>query len=342
MSYSHARDRYIGQENYKRELSSFFYERFYIGTEHDFLQKDSYKSFRIGKYAITCRKNGNNTLNVLNNVCLHRNNLIDPLGRGNREFTCSYHGWRYDEEGSLIHAPLCDLAAINNQQLQRYHVASTQRLHFTNLNGTTPKVKEIDALFKNLNIDFQEPAFAEGVLLHECNWKLLVENVLEGYHVSFVHKNSFVPAGGNSALNGEVGEGDYTSWAKYYPNSPQVSANLKHFPGAKHLYHHGFVFPNLFLANTNNLIGYIAYLLPLNERQTELHWQLFELDALRNLPNTVRDKVQKDAVNFVELTLAEDQKVVESCQLGAEVVGPEHQLQRQESRIKHFHKILSE
>src|SRR5699024_5745912 len=210
---------------------------------------------------------------------------------------------------------------------------------FAGLNGKSPQVSEVGQLLKTLDISFEEAAFAEGELLHKCNWKLLVENVLEGYHVNFVHKDSFVPGGGSSTLAGETGLDSYTSWAKFYPDTPQITHSLKYFPDAKHLYHHGFVFPNLFVANTNNLIGYAAYLLPISKHETLLKWQLFELPALRSLPSSVRQKIREDAVNIVKQTLLEDKEVVESCQLGLQAKGPEAQLQPQEFRIGHFHNL---
>lgn len=333
-----ARIYYVSDDAYKKELTSFFYERLYLGTKFEFLNLNSYKSLLIGEYAITCRATASG-VKTFNNVCLHRNNLIDPLGTGSREFQCGYHGWRYDSEGTLALAPLCDMVTIQNKQLDVFPVAESGGMLFAGLNSKSPQVSEVGQLLETLDISFEEPAFAEGELLHQCNWKLLVENVLEGYHVNFVHKDSFVPAGGSSTLTGDTGSASYTSWAKFYPDTPQISHSLKYFPGAKHLYHHGFVFPNLFVANTNNLIGYAAYLLPISKHETLLKWQLFELPVLLSLPSSVRQKIREDAVNIVKKTLVEDKDVVESCQLGLQAKGPEAQLQPQELRIEHFHSL---
>src|SRR5690606_28546136 len=123
---------------------------------------------------------------------------------------------------------------------------------------------EVAALVLRLGMVLSQPAFHSGDMEHNCNWKLLVENVLDREHLSQVHGASFVSAGVDSFAPVQAGGRDYTLWSRIEPRESSISRGLLHFKGAKHHYLHGYVFPNLFLANTNNMIGFVNQLLPVS------------------------------------------------------------------------------
>lgn len=331
------RQAYSDSRIWQMELAHLFTQRCCVGTAHEFSDPDHYLSLRLGSHAITCRGSEIGP-RAWRNVCLHRNTLIDPPGSGERAFQCCYHGWRYNSKGQLSHAPFCDMTQINNQQLHSYPLATKEQLCFLGLDAM-PDVSDLPPLLAELQLDFSQPAFHREQLLHDCNWKLLVENVLEGYHLNFVHHDSFLPAGLDSTTAGDWRHKGDSSWAKAKPDKPAIAQGLKHFPGAAHHYWHGYLFPNLFVANTNHLIGFISYLLPLSPTQTQLSWQLFELPALRALPETVRQQIRTSAIAFAGKTLQEDKSVVELCQQGLISHGAQVQLQPQEARIAHFHEL---
>lgn len=331
------RNAYSDEEIFKNEISHIFTKRMFIGTECDFLDTNAYTSLRLGHHAISCRATPSG-VRAFNNVCLHRNALIDPEGSGNRPFRCRYHGWLYDNAGSVSHTPLVDTACIHNRQLQEYPIHRSEKLLFISPGARSTDLHEIPVLLEKLNLEVF-PAFYKSELEHECNWKLLIENVLEGYHLNFVHPESFLPGGINSTTQGSWGGRTYTSWSQAKPEKDATLAALKYFPRARHQYLHGYVFPNLLLANTNNLIGFISSLVPLSAVRTVLKWQLFELPALQALPKNVREQLRNDAITFSHQVLGEDKPIVEACQKGISSIGPDIQLQPNEARISHFHNM---
>ena len=331
---------YIEVDTFERELRTIFLPRFFVGTDFDFLQKDSYYSFFIGKeHALTCRKVGRR-LKAFSNVCLHRNCLIDPLGAGQRRFRCGYHGWQYDEEGELCRSPGFDLQKVQCKKLIQYKTSSSMGLNFTG-GEVDPEVSEAGVLMNNLGLILSQAPFHSGEIEHQCNWKLLVENVLDREHVGQVHGSSFVPAGIDSSAPVLADGADYTLWSRIQPKDSPVSRSLKHFKGAAHHYLHGYVFPNLFLANTNNLIGFVNQLIPVTVNQSLLRWQLYELPALLAQPKAVRDKIKQDATVLAERILREDKQIVEMCQKGLAAYGAELQFQEQEEQILRFHAMYS-
>jgi len=324
------------------EIGSLFSERMFAGTQFDFEDEGGYRSVEIGHTAVTVRRAGDG-VRGFGNVCLHRNCLIDPPGYGKRAFRCRYHGWAYASDGTLAEAPLADDACIQTRTLPTYPVAESSGLNFLGLSGRSPEISEVADALKEAGITLERP-FYRDALSHACNWKLLVENVLEGYHLSFVHGQTFRPAGFTSAGAYTWGGGNYTSWnlLKPAPSHDKQSAMRRLSPGAGHYYRHVYVFPDLFLSNTNGLVGFLSHVVPTSASTTRLEWLLFELPALKLLPIALRTQIKAEAIRFTLDALKEDQVLVESCHTGMTCGGTIVQLQPCEGRIAHFHALYTD
>lgn len=325
------------------ELEAIFTKRVFVGTDADFAQVDDYRSLQLGRRAITVRRTPDG-VRAFNNVCLHRNNLIDPLGRGNHPFRCGYHGWSYGNDGVLKFAPLADENAIRNHRLTIYPVSKSSGLYFLG-QDCQPDVSDVPLAIGETQ-SVLAPSFCEGILDHACNWKLLVENVLEIYHLSYVHRSTFVPSGFTSTADYRYGMKGGVSWGAMTPkhgDNNDKSERYKHISSlAGHYYKHAFVFPNLFVANSNGFIGFQGGLYPIDAAHTRLEWSLFELPALSGLAAPIREHFRNDAIDFAKATLLEDKALVESCQIGLSSIGTASQFQPNEGRITHFHSMYLE
>jgi phenylpropionate dioxygenase-like ring-hydroxylating dioxygenase large terminal subunit len=326
---------------FNQETTRVFADRMCVGSLFDLAATNEYRSLQIGNRAITIRSTLGG-VRAFNNVCLHRNALIDPPGRGNRPFRCKYHGWSYGDDGVLTHAPLTDGNTICERRLTEYPVAESNALLFLGLRDA-PDLSDVALAFERTQSVLAEP-FYRGVLDHACNWKLLVENVLEGYHLSYVHRDTFVPAGFASTSDYRHGAKGGVSWSTMIPRhgDDKGSAYRRLSVEAGHYYHHAFVFPNAFLANSNGLIGFQSSLQPLDPSSTRLEWALFELPALAALAAPIREHFRNDALAFANATLLEDKALVESCQRGLASVGTANQFQPNEARIAQFHSMYLE
>ena len=298
------------------EMAQLFANRMFVGSAFDLQALNDYRSVLFGNRAITVRHTPEG-IRAFNNVCLHRNALIDPLGSGNRAFRCNYHGWSYGDDGALKSAPLADETAIRDRRLLSYPISESNGLYFLGQDAQ-PDVSDIALAFDQTKTILAEP-FARGVLEHSCNWKLMVENVLEGYHLSYVHKDTFVQAGFTSTANYSHGTKDGVSWSTMTPRSgdgrDKSSKYRRISPDASHHYNHA--------------------------THTRLEWALFERPALARLAPSIREHFRADAVAFANATLLEDKAQVESCQLGISSVGTPCQFQPNEGRIAHFHSMYS-
>jgi choline monooxygenase len=133
-------------------------------------------------------------LRALHNVCRHRAGpLADCDGRGAKQLVCRYHGWRYALDGRLLGAPDMgrargfDVGAI---RLPQARIAQWQGLVFAALDDAAPPFEDlvdgIDARLADRGLAGY--AFDRRVAYEvACNWKVYVDNYLEGYHVARVH-----------------------------------------------------------------------------------------------------------------------------------------------------------
>lgn len=335
---------YTRQDVFDHELERLFAARFYVGTVCDFAEVDAYRSMILGATAFTMRRTTEGP-RAFNNVCLHRCSLIDPLGTGRRPFRCGYHGWGYDAEGKLRSTPLVENPTTECARLREYPVSQSAGLVFVGLNGSAPDVAKVEhaAQLAGSPLTAEMP-FYRGSLLHACNWKIMVENVVEGYHLSFVHRKTFLPAGFNSKSEYVWGQDGYTSWHLMSANMQPRKQSLlnKIAPASTRDFRHAYIFPNLFMGSLNSLVGFRHHMVPLNALETLLELELFELPALKALSPAVREHMRAEAVKFTTETLLEDKPLVESCQVGISCTARPIQLQQLETRVRHFHTYYRE
>jgi choline monooxygenase len=317
----------------EKEFINIFSKGFFV-ADASLLQNDGdYSSFRMCGRPLVTRRSGS-ALSTFDNMCLHRANLIDPLGSGNRPFRCGYHGWQYDGEGSLERAPLTSGNCTVQKQLRSHPTVENRGLVFASLE--TPLPADFgEAVLQELSFELGH-VFHRTSLDHDANWKLLIENVLESYHLSFVHQTSFVPTGITSTSS---------SSSAYSGKNSSFRIDSKHdgkphaIAGANSEYVHAFIFPNLFISITGGLVGFISHFKPNSATHTTLEWQLFETPLLMAQKESVRKFIRSNAIAFTNKVLGEDLVLLNSSQMGIRHAHGGHQIQEVEARIAHFHEI---
>ena len=186
------------------------------------------------------------------NACRHRGATIAE-GRGNcgRQLRCPYHAWSYDTDGRLIGVPSreefegCDLGDMN---LLTIRTATAGPMVFGCLDAAAPSFEEwageLPAALQRARGDEMELAF-EYTYDVDVNWKVYVENGLEGYHVAIVHDvlNDFVET--------KTARHFFESWSSYThafikPDYREMIPPLAHLSEEEKTYvRFGHVFPNL-------------------------------------------------------------------------------------------------
>ncbi|MBA3779245.1 MAG: Rieske 2Fe-2S domain-containing protein [Chloroflexi bacterium] len=133
------------------------------------------------------------------NVCRHRAGQV-ALTRGNRKsLQCRYHGWTYGLDGTLRTAPeMEDTQAFDKADfgLIPVRVERWGPFVFANLDHSAPPLLEtmgaIPAEVSAAGFDVDSMARIERRdYIIECNWKVYVDNYLEGYHLPIAHPGLF-------------------------------------------------------------------------------------------------------------------------------------------------------
>ena len=132
------------------------------------------------------------------NVCRHHAAAVmtEPEGKA-QTLRCPYHGWTYNLEGALILTP--EFGGVANfdragNGLVPVQISVWNRWVFAKLSSGDPSLEDFlgsDPIerFERLNLG-QLRWFERRVYTLNCNWKVFVDNYLDGgYHVPHIHGN---------------------------------------------------------------------------------------------------------------------------------------------------------
>jgi phenylpropionate dioxygenase-like ring-hydroxylating dioxygenase large terminal subunit len=135
-------------------------------------------------------------IRAFSNVCRHRGALV-ARGKGNaKRLTCPYHAWSYDLAGRLAAAPrLPDRPDFDPAACRLPELAATewQGFLFVCLEGEppplAPRLAALEATIRPYHLEQARLGYlAEEVWA--TNWKCFLENYMEGYHLSPLHRDS--------------------------------------------------------------------------------------------------------------------------------------------------------
>jgi Rieske 2Fe-2S family protein len=134
-------------------------------------------------------------LRAYRNVCRHRGSrLLSGSGQCKAAIRCRYHGWTYRFDGSLIGVPEArafgERLDKSSLGLLPARVEELCGLVFVNLDpDATPLVElvgDLPARLARYRIASLKP-FAPGGDTQPANWKAIVDNYIEGYHIPIAH-----------------------------------------------------------------------------------------------------------------------------------------------------------
>jgi len=149
----------------------------------------------VGERAVVIRGR-DGELRAFHNVCRHRASRIvrDEIGHCPGPIVCPYHGWRYEFDGRLSGVPAeKTFAQIDKQRmgLIELELEEWMGLVFVRFRTGGPSVASemqgFEAEVGARRIEEMKPWGKPLALVEHFNWKLFVENGLEGYHVAKVH-----------------------------------------------------------------------------------------------------------------------------------------------------------
>jgi phenylpropionate dioxygenase-like ring-hydroxylating dioxygenase large terminal subunit len=193
---------YTSENFLKEEQEQLFRKKWVcVGRAEEVPEAGCYFATDLIGEPIVIVRTSNNEIKALSNVCRHR---AMPLlsGQGKtRRITCSYHAWNYDLDGKLLRAPEiekhrkdfledCRLPELNCECWHGFIFVNLDTSSESFLDSST--VKHLEPMIENMHIEDMRLLFS-AEQEWEVNWKCLVENFLEGYHLSTVHRKTLHP-----------------------------------------------------------------------------------------------------------------------------------------------------
>jgi fatty-acyl-CoA synthase len=198
---------YTDPEIFRDELERIWYREWvYVGHESEVREPGDYVTKRIGLQHVIMSRDEDGVVHLLHNRCSHRGNTVVASERGNSNFfRCQYHGWTFKNNGDLTGAPY--RSGYDESFKKQDHglgrvprVASYRGFVFGSLSETGPDLLEHlgegarGAIDNLLALSPEgEIELTAGWLKHKAraNWKMAVENEVDGYHPRFVHQSLF-------------------------------------------------------------------------------------------------------------------------------------------------------
>lgn len=284
-------------------------------------------------------------LRAFSNVCRHRAGPI-ALGNGCKNvLRCHYHGWTYTLDGRLIGTPDIDGVEFFDRStmgMVQLRVETWEQFIFVNFD------KDAEPLATYLG---EIPQQAEGFQFEglksverrdyviDCNWKVYVDNYLEGYHIPIAHPG----------LMREIDYAQYrTDTFRYHSQQFAPIRAMKPDDCSERFYTPGtglrdalyfWVFPNLMLNIYPDNIS-TNVIVPLSHDKTLTIFEWFFHDVVSD---TVRKRIER-SVAFSDEVQQEDIMLCENVQRGlrSSTYDRGRYSVKRENGVHHFHMLLGE
>jgi choline monooxygenase len=168
-----------------------------VGNAVDVALPGSFLTAEVAGAPIVVTRDAGGVLRGFFNVCRHRAGPV-ATGKGARKsLTCRYHGWTYALDGRLVTTPeLGDVKDFDRgcHGLRPVRVETWGPLVFACLDEAAPPLLAILGGIPGETAT-HDLAAMKPVARREyevaCNWKVYVDNFLEGYHLPTVHPGLF-------------------------------------------------------------------------------------------------------------------------------------------------------
>ena len=195
------RDAFRSQDLFDRERAGIWHKTWlYLGHESEVPEPGDYKVRNIGGVPIIFNRDEEGTIHAFLNACPHRGTtLARDQGGNTRFFRCFYHAWTFNSKGALVALP--DADAYGGEGFRdRFELRAVPRIGQRGGFVFISFAEAGDDLETHLGvagefIDMIEDHSAVGIdvvpgshlYAIRGNWKLAVENAMDGYHFGPTH-----------------------------------------------------------------------------------------------------------------------------------------------------------
>jgi phenylpropionate dioxygenase-like ring-hydroxylating dioxygenase large terminal subunit len=182
-----------------------------LGRESELPNPGDWQREEVGPESILMVRQQDGGVKAFYNVCQHRGNpLVDDETGSVRRFVCKYHSWAFLPDGELNFAPDADDFPEGNPcgkvRLEELACETFAGFVWVNMDTDCMPLKEflgpIWDDWSRRDLDTWKRYAAPTTTL-PCNWKVVLDNFNESYHVPTVHMGA-TPATNRRKIRGNI------------------------------------------------------------------------------------------------------------------------------------------
>ena len=315
------------------------------GVQRTIVDPESFFTAEVAGEPIVVVRDKDGTLRAFSNVCRHRAGPIASGSGCKSVLRCGYHGWTYTLDGRLIGTP--DVEGVeffdhSTMGMVPLRLETWEQFIFVNFDCDA---EPLSAYLGNIpeqarGFQFAGLQFAERRdYVIECNWKVYVDNYLEGYHIPIAHPG----------LMREIDYAQYrTDTFRYHSQQFAPIRAIKAEDAGVRAYAPGsgtqealyfWIFPNLMLnLYPDNVSTNLIVPLSQDKTLTIFEWFFHEVASAK-----VQERMKK-AIAFSDQVQQEDIGLCESVQQGlrSSLYDRGRYSVKRENGVHHFHMLLGE
>jgi choline monooxygenase len=315
------------------------------GEKRTIADPESFFTADVGGEPVVVVRDKPGTLRAFSNVCRHRAGPIASGSGCKNVLRCGYHGWTYTLDGRLIGTPdiegveFFDRSTVGMVPLR---LETWEQFIFVNFDQNAEPLAtylgEIPGQAKGFQFDGLELAERRDYVI-DCNWKVYVDNYLEGYHIPIAHPG----------LMREIDYSQYrTDTFRYHSQQFAPIRAMKAEEAGERFYAPGtgsqealyfWVFPNLMLnLYPDNISTNLIVPLSQDKTLTIFEWFFHDVTSAQ-----VQERMKK-AVAFSDEVQQEDIGLCENVQRGlrSSTYDRGRYSVKRENGVHHFHMLLGE
>ncbi|HEX5658076.1 MAG TPA: aromatic ring-hydroxylating dioxygenase subunit alpha [Polyangiales bacterium] len=286
-------------------------------------------------------------LRAFENVCSHRQSPLRTCGRGNGPLRCPYHGWTFDSAGVPVGIPqrrsFGDMSPSLLQQLtlDRWALEVVGPLVFV---ARKPRESSLRSSMGSLASELTDVlqgarrCLDRSVFELGCNWKVMLENGLDAYHVPLVHAQTIHKHGLDELAREQHGEHSVGRFAA--ASSARVLRALRYaYPEASlsERYTHFLLYPNTYVVSVYGLFVVVSRIDPIDASTTRFESSVFVSWDGEQGNVTLREEVNASNAAFFRNGYQEDKLICEQVQRALRYTERKALLGTEEERIAMFH-----
>lgn len=192
---------YTSQDIFNLEQKNIFSDCWYFcGLAEDLTEPFQYMTVQAGNNNLLIYKDEQGELQALHNICRHRGmQLVEGSGTLPKKLVCPYHDWTYNQKGELKSLPKqnAEFSGLDKACLSlKPALAGIWRgMIWVHPNINAPSLQDHFAPMETHLAPYDISQLIEAkehVLVDEihANWKLVVENYIDHYHLAQLHSGS--------------------------------------------------------------------------------------------------------------------------------------------------------